>query len=154
MSVHARAEVPRHAIDEDGHPLRAGTRGTRAVAGAGRPGELMEAVMEEATDEVMDEIEHIERGKLYVFAVCAVITFLVTVLWRRDLPLAASAAGVAALLFSGAWGARRMTADHHWAVLQAEGRLNGDLPSKRRVWAGNLLPGALAALALLWWRAG
>ena len=30
-----------------------------------------------------------------------------------------------------------MTAEHNWAVLPAEGRLSGDVPSKRRVWAGN-----------------
>ena len=102
----------------------------------------------------MDEIDRIERAKLRVFAVSAFMTFLVVMLWRRDLHLAASAAAVTALLFSGAWGARQMTIEHNWAVLQAEGRLNGDVPSKRRIWVGNLLPGALAALALLWLRAG
>jgi hypothetical protein len=89
-----------------------------------------------------------------VFAVSAFIAFVVTVLLCKDFHLAASAAAVAALLASGAWGARSMTAEHNWAVLQAEGRLDGAVPSKRRVWVGNLLPGALAALALLWWRAG
>ena len=103
---------------------------------------------------VMDEIDRIERGKMRIFAASAFIAFLVTVLWRKDVHLAAGAAAVTALLFSGAWGARQMTAEHNWAVLQAEGRLSGDVPSKRRVWVGNLLPGALAALALAWWRAG
>ena len=102
----------------------------------------------------MDEIERIEREKMTLFTVSAFVTFMVTILWRQDFKLAASAAAVAALLTSGAWGARRMTAEHNWAVLQAEGRLNGGAPSKRSVWMGNLLPGALAALALLWWRAG
>ena len=102
----------------------------------------------------MDEIDRIERAKLRVFAVSAFMTFLVIMLWRKDLHLAASAAAVAALLFSGAWGAHQMTIEHNWAVLQAEGRLSGDVPSKRRVWVGNLLPGGLAALALVWWRAG
>jgi len=102
----------------------------------------------------MDEIEDIERGKMTVFAVTAFVAFVATFFWRLDFHFAASAAAVAALLASGAWGARQMTARHNWALLQAEGRLNGRAPSKRRVWLGNLLPGALGALALLWWRAG
>jgi hypothetical protein len=102
----------------------------------------------------MDEIERIERDKMTVFAVSAFGAFVVILLWRRDFNLAASASAVVALLASGAWGARRMTARHTWAVLEAEGRLDGGVPTKRGVWVGNLLPGALAALALWWWRVG
>jgi hypothetical protein len=47
-----------------------------------------------------------------------------------------------------------MTTRHTWAVLEAEGRLDGGVPTRRGVWVGNLLPGALAALALWWWRVG
>jgi len=103
---------------------------------------------------VVDEIDRIERGKVRVFAVSAFVAFVVTVLWQKDFHLAASAAAVVALLFSDAWGARQMTVEHNWALLQAEGHLNGGMPSKRRVWIGNLLPGVLAAMALSWWLAG
>ena len=106
-----------------------------------RAGEVMVGV---------DEIERIESRRWVIFVCEAALGFLVAIWLTKDLLASVVLSIGLGLFFSGYQMAKQLTQDVSWAYLEAEGRLTGFEPSKRGVWVGGLLPGALVALLGAW----
>jgi ABC-type bacteriocin/lantibiotic exporter with double-glycine peptidase domain len=99
----------------------------------------------------MEELERLETERIGVFSIVGVLVFAVVLLWRSNVLLAVLVGIAIGLLASGAFVAKRMTAEHNWAYVEAEARQSGRLVSKGRAWLGNVLPGLVVGLGSLWW---
>ncbi|MEK8035015.1 hypothetical protein AACH06_29720 [Ideonella sp. DXS29W] len=98
----------------------------------------------------MDEIELIEKNRWPIFVVGALMGFVLCV-WLTGEVLSSAVLAIGFGLFlSGYRVAKQLTSEVPWAYLEAEGRINGKLPSKRGVWVGNLIPGLLFGILGLW----
>lgn len=99
----------------------------------------------------MDELEGIERERWRVFALSGVGVGLMYFVATSRLVDAVLMGLCIGLLGSGVAVARRITAPHVWAAVEAEARQNGGSPRPWKVWLGNLLPFAIAtALSVAW----
>jgi hypothetical protein len=98
----------------------------------------------------MQDLERVERERYGIFTVIGAIAFLALFLLGQNIFVAIGLAISLGLLLSGFHVAKKLTSDYCWALLEAEARLTGHTPSKRRVWLGNLLPGVLVLVALAW----
>ncbi len=93
-----------------------------------------------------DELERIERNRYSLFAVLSLVLFVALQVASESALWSAAFAASTALLVSGWYAGRATTLDPAWAIIEAKARRDGGNPSKRLVWAANLLPG-FAALA-------
>ena len=98
----------------------------------------------------MDDLDRIERERVSLFSLAAVLSGLLYLLATSRVTSAVLVGICAGLLVSGAFVARKMTQPHNWAMLEPEARIAGSTLSRKRVWFGNLAP-FVAALACAGW---
>jgi hypothetical protein len=104
---------------------------------------------------VMDEIERVEYGRYGVLVSTGVLAFVVLLVWSgSQWILAAALAFALALMASGWYVASKLTSTYIWQLLEAEARMTGYTPSKRRIWIGNLLPGFVVLVVVVYLNRG